>query len=413
MYKQFSAITRLMAILISAVALTTCQTLQSVLKEPLVSLNSAELININFSGVDMLFKINVENPNPFDLSFPEMDWNVFINTNGFVNGTIRNNESLKGRKITIVDVPVHFNYLDVFNTIKSLRGSKQADYKIALAAKFNLPVLGEKVFHLSHEGVFPVLQMPKISMPAMKIDKLDFTKAELLFTVNIENPNSFDLPSPKMAYDYLVNKNSFIKSSITNTAPLAAAAVTPVFINLTVNYADLYKAFQALRSLNEVPGLLSLKSDFSIPAFGEEPETAEAAGSLPLLKAPSISFAGISLKNLSLTSIDFEVAWEVENNNSFAMGVKDFSYNLAVNNSRWGSGKVPGAPLIGPNRKTKIPLTISINSLSMVMDLTQIITKGTDVSYSCTGALNLGADLPGLADFNTPFNFNGATKLKK
>jgi LEA14-like dessication related protein len=139
----------------------------------------------------------------------------------------------------------------------------------------------------------------------------------------------------------------------------------------------------------------------------------ELPGVLPLLKVPALSFKGISVKNMSLSKLDFEINWEVENNNSFAMSIKDLSYNLAVNNSQWAAGKVPGAPIAGPNRKTQIPAVVSINSLAMVRSLTEIITKGGDVSYVCGGNISLGGGLPGLGDFTMPFDFNGTTRLRK
>jgi LEA14-like dessication related protein len=412
MRRSLFAGTVLAALFVAAVLFTNCQSLSSVFREPVLSLHSVELVNINFTGVQLLCKVNVENPNSLDIPFPETDWEFFVNANSFVKGTIKNGQSLRPRRTTVVDVPVSFEYLEVFNTFSSLKGANQADYKVALDMKFVLPILGDMVFNFQHEGVFPVLQLPKLDLPSMKVDKLDFTRAEVLFTVNVENPNPFDLPSPQMAYDYLVNRNSVIKSSVETAAAIAAASVTPVNIRMTVNYADLYRNFQSLISLGEAPSLFSMRSDFPIPAFADDTFLTEVTGSLPLLKAPTLSFAGIRARNVSLAAIDFDVIWEVENNNSFAMNVRDLSYNLTVNNSQWSSGRVPGAPQIAPNRKTQIPLTITINSLSMVRDLTEIITKGSSAAYSCGGNISLGAALSGLDDFNAPFNFTGSTTLR-
>jgi LEA14-like dessication related protein len=393
--------------------LTTCQTLQSMIRDPIVSLQSVELAKITFTGVDLLCKVKVENPNPIEIPFPEVSWNLFINTNDFIGGVIKNDQSLRSRGATVIDVLVNMDYLGVFNTFKSLKGSKQADYKIALAAKFNLPILGEKTWRFEHEGDVPVPQMPKFSMPSMKIDKLDFTRAELLFTFNVENPNVFELPALQMDYDYQVSRNSFITSSIETGGALAAAAVTPVAIRLGVNYANLYQSFQSLRNSAEAPSLLALAGVVAIPALADDALNLEIPGSLPLLKVPSLSFKGIKVTNLALTKIDFELSWEIENNNNFAMSVNDFSYNFAVNNSPWVNGKVPGAPQITAGRKTTVPLPFSINSLSMVRDITDIITRGTEVAYACSGNINLGAALQALDDFTFPYNYTGRTKIAR
>jgi LEA14-like dessication related protein len=395
------------------IVLTTCQTLMSAIKEPIVSLQSVELAKINFTGVELLCKVKVENPNPIDIPFPEVSWNLFINTNAFIGGVVKNDKSLKSRGSTVIDVLVNLDYLGVFNTFKSLKGSKQADYKIALATKFNLPIFGEKVWHFEHEGDVPVPQLPRFSMPSMKIDKLDFTKAEVLVTFNVENPNVFELPALQMNYDYLVNRNSFIKSTIETGGPLAAAAVTPVAIRLAVNYANLYQSFQSLRNSHESPSLLALAGAVAIPAFDGDLLNLDIPGTLPLLKVPSLSFKGISVTNLALTNIDFELNWEIENNNNFAMSVKDFISTFAVNNTQWVSGRVPGAPQIAAGRKTTVPLAFSISSLAMVRDITEIINKGTEVAYTCNGNINLSAALQELADLAIPYNFNGRTKISR
>ena len=275
------------AALVTITSLTTCQTLGSVFSEPKLSLKSMELTGISFTAVDLLCKVNVENPNPIDIPFPEIDWEFFVNNNSFVEGIVKNDQSIKSRSVTVVDIPLRMTYTDLFNAVKSLVDAKEADYLLSLGAKFALPILGDKVWRLEHAGKFPVL------------------------------------------------------------------------------------------------------------------------------RAPSLSFRGISVKNVSLTRLDFELNWEVENKNSFAINVKDLSYNFAVNNSQWASGKVPGAPSLPPDTKTLIPLSFSVNSLALVKDITGIISAGADVAYACGGNMNLGGSLPLLKDINIPFNFNGTTKLRR
>jgi LEA14-like dessication related protein len=286
MLKQFFAKSVMAAVIFSAVLFTNCESLRSAFREPVVSLRSVELAKLSFTGIQLLCKVNVENPNAFDIPFPDTDWEFFVNTNSFVKGAVNTGQSIRARGTTVVEVPVSFEYLQVFNTFSSLIGADEANYKVALDVKFTFPILGDMVFNFQHEGVFP------------------------------------------------------------------------------------------------------------------------------LLKIPTISFAGIRVRNVSLTAIDFEINWEVENNNSFAMNVKDLSYSFAVNNSQWTSGRVPGSPQIAAKGKTQIPIVFSINGLAMVRDITEIITRGTGAAYSCSGNISLGALFPGLDDFNYPFNFTGSTALR-
>ena len=62
----------LLAALVPVLTLAVCESLRSALKEPALSLDSVEMTGIDFDGVDLLCKINVDNPNAFDIPFPEM-----------------------------------------------------------------------------------------------------------------------------------------------------------------------------------------------------------------------------------------------------------------------------------------------------------------------------------------------------
>ena len=272
-----------MTALIIIFCFTTCQSLSSVVREPHVSLHSVEMMAIDFNGADLLCKIQVENPNAIAIPFPEVGWELFLNANSFISGVIRNDQRISARGSTIVNVPVRLNYVDVFKTFQSFLGNSQATYKIALAPKIVIPVIGEKVWHFEHGGEFPLLQFPKLSMPSMKIDSMDLTKAEVLVTLNMENPNVFSLPPVKIAYDYQVNRNSFIKSSMETEGPLAASSVTPVSIRFPVNYADLYRSFQSLLTSSEVPSSFTMTADFGIPAFNDA-FNLEIPGTLPLIR---------------------------------------------------------------------------------------------------------------------------------
>ena len=280
-------------VLLAMLGLTTCETLRAAVQEPAVSFNSARLAKITFTGTELLCKVEVKNPNAISIPFPEVGWEFFINDHSFVKGTIRNDQQrINARSTTLVDVPVSFEYLEVFNTFVSLKDSDQADYKIALSLKFPIPVIGDKTWNFEHKGVFPIL------------------------------------------------------------------------------------------------------------------------------KLPTISFKGITAKNMSLASIDFDVIWEVENPNIFAMNIKDLSSNFSVNGSSLISGRVPNAPQIAAKGKTEIPLAFSISGLSIITSVASVITGGGNVSYNCNGYLSLGMILQGfdvlsVPDLNIPVNFSGTTRVAR
>jgi len=258
------------AVLYTALTFTTCQSLKGAFQEPKVSIQSVDFANININGVNLLCKVAVQNPNAFEIPFPQTDWQVFIRANSFTSGTFKKDSKIKARNTTIVEVPVNISYMDVLNNFKSLKGSQNTGYKVALAVNFLFPVVGEKIYNLEYEGVLPLPQLPRFNKSVVTVEKRDLTRIELLVTVNVENPNVFELPSPKIIYDYVLNRNSFIKGVVENRGPLPPSSTTPVSFRMVVTLADLIRSFASLALAKEVTSLLNLSCDLGIPFFSGE-----------------------------------------------------------------------------------------------------------------------------------------------
>ena len=282
MYKKIAVTAAALCIILT---FSACKTINAVLQEPIVSLHSVEMAKIDFNGAELLCKIQIDNPNPINIPFPEIGWELFLNNNSFINGVFKNNQRIKAQGTTLIDVPVRFNHIDVFKTFQSLMGNKQSAYKIALNPKITLPVIGDKTWHFEHSGNIPLLQILTLRAPSMRVESMDLTKAEILVTANVDNPNSFDFPPVKISYDYMVNRNSFIKGSTETASPVSASSTTPINFRFPVNYADLYRSFQSLSS-GEVPTVLSLTLDFGTTVFGNDTFRIEIPGTLPLVRLP-------------------------------------------------------------------------------------------------------------------------------
>jgi LEA14-like dessication related protein len=136
------------------------------------------------------------------------------------------------------------------------------------------------------EKEHPVPQPPQIEMASMKIENINSNRAEILVTINVENSNVFEIPSPRIIYDYQLNRNSFIRGIIESDKLLAASSTTPVVFSLLVHYADLYRSNRQLRTSNltNIPSLLIMTCDFDILDLDIESMHFEIADTLPLMR---------------------------------------------------------------------------------------------------------------------------------
>jgi len=392
-------------------ALTTCQSISSIIQEPKLSLKSVDIANISLSSIDLITHIDIENLNSFALPTPKIDWAVSINTNPFINGIFSGGKSINRQEKVTVDLPINIPYEALFKTFTSLVNNKEAAYNIALGISFPLPVLENKVFPLGYSGQLPLSQLPKLLSGSVGVSKMDFSGLTLACVANIENPNNFAIPLPKMDWDYSVSGKSVLKSSNTKAGQIAASSTGAANFEINIAYADIFSLIDSLKSATEAKSNLLLGADFSMPAFDETKNTLNIPATIPILQMPAIAFQGITRKSLGRT-MEFDLALEVDNKNNFAFNLDNFLYDFKVNNSQWAKGQISNPPKVKASGKTLVPFTVSVSSTQVVAEIADILSRGSAVNYVCSGSANFISDLPGLNIQNYLLDLQGSTRIR-
>jgi len=269
-------------IMVAVFACKTAETaVKTVFQEPVVSFHSVSTSDSNVVNAQILCKIEIKNPNSFEIPFPQADWELFIRDTSYKTGIINTDGKIKARSTVLMDVPIKIDYVEFFKTYRTLIGSKQAGYKTALSVKYSIPELGEKTWSFDKVGEFPLPLLPTISAPFMSIESSDSSKVVILVAINVENPNVFAIPSPKFNYDYQLTRKSFIRGVIQDETPLPHSAVTTVKFRLIVNYADLFRSLPNIPLSRETPSMLYVNCDFGIPIFSGEYVNLQIPGTFP------------------------------------------------------------------------------------------------------------------------------------
>lgn len=389
-------------IILSAIlSLTTCQTLSAVLQDPVVTLQSAELVNITPDGARLLCIVKVDNPNAMDMSYPDITWDLFIGDNLFTSGEIKGNGRIRSRRSVTIDVPIQINNAEILNSFNSLAGRLRIDYKAALAVKFSTPVLGEKVINLEHKGEHPLPQKPRLGLPSMRIESIDATNAVIAFTFNVENPNPFELPTPIVSYDYQVNRTSFLSGKVDNVRPIAASATVPVDLRLQVNFADLLRIFSSLINSREFDGLLVFTVDYGVPVFGE-PVRIESPGPIPIPQLPRLSAPSVRIESIDITRAIMVFSVNVENPNAFELPAPGGSYDFQVNRTSFLSGGIDNNRRLTASSVTPIELRLQVNYADLVRIIASIVNL-REAACSLTYAFDFGIPArAGPVSFNIP-----------
>lgn len=225
----------------------------------------------NHIEAKLLFKIQIQNSSAQDIHFSEASWESYINTESFNNGDYKEECRIKRKQAVVIEVPIVINYAELFETIPAVKGTARADYRIPLEVRLRGKTeKTEKTEKIEATGYFPVLQAPKFGRQVIRVEKVHPGTVEWYVSINVENPNPFELPEHKRNFTFFVEERAFIKRTIPHRHTLAQSTTTPIVFGLLVDYADVYRVFPHYITAPEIPSHLEIAFDFEIPAFKDD-----------------------------------------------------------------------------------------------------------------------------------------------
>lgn len=110
-----------------------CATL---VQDPIVKINSTNIIGIDTAGVDVEFIVGIENPNPFDLELLDYTFDLQVMTLPFSHGESKMKFTFPSGRKASVRLPMRVKYSDMIEIIKRHPDLDKVPY--SLNARFNV-----------------------------------------------------------------------------------------------------------------------------------------------------------------------------------------------------------------------------------------------------------------------------------
>ncbi len=188
---------------------------------PTIESVTPRIDSIDFSGVTLAFDVDVRNPNPIKLKAPAYSYAVEIADSPFFSGDADAPLELPAGRTGTVTLPARINYVDLWNSFRSLADESEVPYNLSGVLQFDLPV-GQAELPLSHQGTFPVLRPPKFSVVDKNVSDVSLSQAKVAVQVDVENPNTFSLGIAGVGYDLTIGEIALGKVSADSPAAIGA-----------------------------------------------------------------------------------------------------------------------------------------------------------------------------------------------
>ena len=253
---------------------------------------------------------------------------------------------------------------------------------------------------------------PTAQLTGAHIANINFDKVDLVFDLEVENKNPIVLDLAGLDYDFKIEGQSLVSGVTAKAIKLKANATSPVQLPVTLKYDELKKLPGDLRNKDKLAYDLQTTFNINLPVIGNYAIPVSKQGELPVPKAPVIKIKGVKIKNRSFTSVELVAQVEVNNPNDFDLALKNFNYQLNINQQKWGQGEIAKSSNIPKKGKGIIDIPLKLDLFSIGNAASALLKSKSPLEYQLTGNATLDTGLELLKGYGLPFDIKGTTNLR-
>jgi LEA14-like dessication related protein len=200
----------LVSILVQLFLATSCTTLNQVGQvlegqKPTASVKGLRLTGLDLNGVNLVFDVGVDNPNPVSISLASLDYDLKLQGSSFLRGDQPMGMQLAAKGNSQVQVPVRLGFQQLHNSYARLKNAREVGYELDMGMGFEVPLLGRIKIPVNYKGKVPIPEIPSVSLRSIDVRQLTLSGATLQLELEVDNPNAFTLMLDKLDYNLKLN----------------------------------------------------------------------------------------------------------------------------------------------------------------------------------------------------------------
>jgi len=254
-------------------------------------------------------------------------------------------------------------------------------------------------------------QKPTVSLESMRVEAIDFDRADVVFELRVDNPNAFDIDLAGFDYAIALEGKDFLSGRRDRKISLPANGSDTLAVPLTIPFARVQEIVGDLRERDEIAYAIEVASDVELGVLGARRVEATERGTLPVPRRPSISLQGVGIDRMSLSGAELVLRLAVDNPNTFGVTLERLDYSFAINGQRWAAGDYAESVRIGAEAQTVLALPVSVRFANMGASAYELLQGNARVDYRFEANLAGKAGLQGFGAFELPLEQSGRVEL--
>jgi len=253
---------------------------------------------------------------------------------------------------------------------------------------------------------------PTAEITGARLANIDFNQADIIFELAVDNKNPVAINLAGLDYDFKVENQSLISGVSNQAIQLKANSSSPVQLPVTLKFDDLKKLPGEIWKKDKVAYDLNTTVNVMLPVIGKYAVPISKKGELPVPRIPNIQLKDIKLNKLSFTAADVIAQVEIDNPNNFSLGIKNFDYQLNINQKNWGKGNITKAGTIPKKGKGIIEIPLKLDLMSMGTAMFSMLQSKAPLEYQLTGNATVDTGIELLRNYRLPLNISGKVPVQ-
>jgi LEA14-like dessication related protein len=148
------------------VLFTGCKLL---VKEPVVTVKDLSVVSLQGGGAGMELRLNVKNPNPFDLRLLGYNYDLKVMDLPLAKGAAREEVKFPSGGEAEVRIPIRVPFGDLLEILKRIPDPENIPYQLSAGLELDTP-LGQKSVPVNRTGTYAI---PKQFRPPAMLNRLN------------------------------------------------------------------------------------------------------------------------------------------------------------------------------------------------------------------------------------------------
>jgi len=232
------------------ISLQCASLVSKVFDKPQVGVDRVEIKKIDFTGVDLIVHVKINNPNSVGATLNRVEYAFDVEGDRLLKGVKEDKTQIKSNDLSIIPMPVSVSYAGMKSGIAGVLTKKSLPYVLSGKVVLDTPI-GDLSFDIGDKGDIPIPDRPRFDVEKIALGEFSVTSATLMVHIKVSNNHDVELDIEKFRYEFSLQDNLIsaadvsVQRAVTQDKSMAVALpITVKLLGLKKSVVDMIRSGQ-------------------------------------------------------------------------------------------------------------------------------------------------------------------------